>query len=133
MYTGETPLGLNFGKLASMCGGGVQYHGFCGVSMLTIKSRKFIGGDGGWDRIVWMTKDLKQKLADAIPETHYALIPTEEDTTDQDELQQILIEKKHPIVERFWKDKVPVPLDLPGPGEPWPEDKELFEQMDRER
>ena len=123
MYTGETPLGLPFGKLASMCGGGVQYHGFCGVSMLTIRSRKFIGGDGGWDRIVWMSKDLKEKLADTIPETIYSLIPTEEDAIDQVDLKKILKERNHPIVEKFWKDGEPVPLDLPGPGEMWPEDK----------
>jgi acetyl-CoA decarbonylase/synthase complex subunit beta len=124
LYTGETPVGLPFPKLASLAGGGVQYHGFCGVSMQTIRSRKFVGGDGGWDRIVWMPKDLKEKCADAIPETHYSLIPTEEDTIDPEELKQILIEKKHPIVEKYWKDGVPQSQDLPGPGEPWPEDKD---------
>ena len=91
--------------------------------MLTIRSRKFIGGDGGWDRIVWMSKDLKEKLADAIPETIYSLIPTEEDAVDQVDLKKVLKEKNHPIVERFWKDGEPVPLDLHGPGEMWPEDK----------
>ena len=126
MFTGETPLGLPFSKLASLCGGGVQYHGFCGVSMLTIKSKKFIGGDGGWDRIVWITKSLKEKLSDIIPETHYALIPTEDDSTDIDELKQILINRNHPIIENFWNNKVPIPLELPGPGEFWPEDKHLL-------
>ena len=92
--------------------------------MLTIRSKKFIGGDGGWDRVVWITKDLKEKLADTIPETHYKLIPTEEDTIDQAELKEILKERKHPIVEKYWKNGEPVPLELPGPGEPWPEDKE---------
>lgn len=126
MFAGETPLGLPFSKLAGLCGGGVQYHGFCGVSMLTIKSKKFIGGDGGWDRIIWITKALKEKLSDVIPETHYALIPTEEDSTNVDELKHILIDRDHPIVKNFWKNRVPVPLELPGPGEFWPEDKHLI-------
>lgn len=119
-----TPLGLPFSKLAGMCGGGVQYHGFCGVSLLTVRSKKFIQGDGGWNRIAWMSQEMKQKTADVIPESIYSLIPTEEDTVDLNELQGVLTEKKHPIVEQFWKDGVPVPLEIPGPGEVWPEDKE---------
>lgn len=122
-------MGLPFSKLASMCGGGVQYHGFCGVSMLTMKSKKFIGGDGGWDRLVWMTKDLKEKMADTIPETHYSLIATEEDTIDPIGLKKVLADKKHPIVEKFWKNGEPVSLTIPGPGDIWPEDKEALKDL----
>ena len=128
LYTGMTPLGLPFGRLAGMCGGGVQYHGFCGVSLLTVRSKKFIQGDGGWNRIAWMSQEMKQRLADVMPESIYALMPTEEDTVDLNELQTLLSQRKHPIVEQFWKDGTPVPLEIPGPGEMWPEDKHLLDE-----
>ncbi|MHC1566422.1 MAG: CO dehydrogenase/CO-methylating acetyl-CoA synthase complex subunit beta [Candidatus Syntropharchaeia archaeon] len=128
IYTGETPLGLTFSKIAGMCGGGVQYHGYCGVCLLTMKSPKFVQGDGGWDRVVWICKNLKEKLAGTIPETHYSLIATEEDATDPITLKEFLRKKKHPIVEKFWKNGEPVPLEIPGPGELWPEDKHLEEE-----
>ena len=123
-YKGKTPLGVPFSTLAGMCGGGVQYHGFCGACVLYLKSPKFAQGDGGWDRVVWIPKDLKMKIADAIPETHFHLIPTEEDAVEPDELKEWLKKIGHPIVKKFWKDGEPQPIQLPGPGELWPEDKE---------
>ncbi len=96
--------------------------------MLTVRSKKFIQGDGGWNRIAWMSQEMKQRLADVMPESIYALMPTEEDTVDLNELQTMLGERKHPIVEQFWKDGTPVPLEIPGPGEMWPEDKHLLDE-----
>ena len=99
--------------------GGSQNHGFKGVSVLNIKSPTFAMGDGGWNRIVWLPKDVKTEVADAIPEEIYDKIATEEDCIDVKELENFLREKKHPIVEQYWKDGKPVPVKLPLPGRDW--------------
>jgi acetyl-CoA decarbonylase/synthase complex subunit beta len=69
-----------------------------------------------------MPKDLKREIADGIPEEIYDKIATEDDAVEADDLKAFLQEKKHPIVEKFWKDGEPVPLKLPLPGEDWPEE-----------
>ena len=121
-YSGMTPLGINFGKLAGMISGGTQNHGFKGLSIRGMAKPKFLLGDGGWNRVVWMPKDLKLELADAIPEEVYDKIITEEDTVEVGEIKEILQQKKHPIIDKFWKNGEPQPIELPGLGEPWPGD-----------
>jgi acetyl-CoA decarbonylase/synthase complex subunit beta len=111
-----------FSKIAGMMSGGVQNHGFKGISVSAMREPRFLQGDGGWDRIVWMPKDVKMEVADAIPEEVYDKIATEEDCIDPADLENWLREKKHPIVEKFWKDGKPVPLKLPLPNEPWPDE-----------
>ncbi len=61
-YTGMTPLGMTFGELASMTGGGVQTPGFMGHGKHFISSKKFMKAEGGVERIVWMPKDLKDQV-----------------------------------------------------------------------
>ncbi|MEK7847441.1 MAG: CO dehydrogenase/CO-methylating acetyl-CoA synthase complex subunit beta [Chloroflexota bacterium] len=119
-YFGPTPIGIPFSKIAGMMSGGAQNHGFKGISVLTIRSPKFLQGDGAWDRIVWMPKTLKLEVADVVPEEVYDKIATEEDCIDTAELKDFLIKKKHPIVEKFWKNGEPHPLEVPLPGEDWP-------------
>ncbi len=63
-YTGITPVGMKFSTLAGMIGGGVQTPGFMGIGVNYITSRKFLKGDGGIQRIVWMTKELKERIKD---------------------------------------------------------------------
>ena len=58
-YAGMTPLGMTFGELASMTGGGVQTPGFMGHGRHFIASKKFMSAEGGFERIVWMPKELK--------------------------------------------------------------------------
>jgi len=65
-YAGETPAGMKFTTLASSVGGGNQTPGFLGVGRLYIISRKFISAEGGFKRIVWMPKELKEALADKL-------------------------------------------------------------------
>ena len=120
-YFGNTPVGIPFSKMAGMMSGGGQNHGFKGISVLTIRSPKFLQGDGGWNRIVWMPKSLKLELADVIPEEVYEKIATEEDCIEPQDLKRFLKEKKHPIVEKRWKNGEPQPLEIPLPGEDWPE------------
>jgi acetyl-CoA decarbonylase/synthase complex subunit beta len=119
---GQTPIGLSFSKIAGLMSGGVQNHGFKGISVYGMKAPKFLQGDGGWNRIVWMPKDLKLEIADAIPEEVYDKIATEEDCVDVKELEKFLREKKHPVVEKYWKDGKPVPIRLPLPGHDWPDE-----------
>lgn len=59
-YPGMTPIGMTFTELAGMVGGGIQTQGFLGVGKAYISSKKFISGDGGIKRIVWMPEELKR-------------------------------------------------------------------------
>ena len=117
----NTPIGLPFSKIAGIMSGGVQNHGFKGISYRAVKSPKFVIGDGGWNRVVWMQKDMKTELADAIPEEVYEKIATDEDCTDAKDLENFLRQKKHPITVKYWKEGRPVPLKIPLPGRDWPE------------
>jgi acetyl-CoA synthase len=64
-YTGMTPIGMKFSTLAGSVGGGTQNPGFMGIGRNFIVSKKFLHGDGGIKRIVWMTKELKESLKEA--------------------------------------------------------------------
>jgi acetyl-CoA synthase len=61
-HTGMTPAGMKFSTLAGSVGGGTQNPGFMGIGRNFIVSKKFLHGDGGIKRIVWMTKELKESL-----------------------------------------------------------------------
>ena len=64
-YNGMTPIGMKFSTIAGMIGGGVQVPGFMGVGVNYITSRKFLKGDGGIKRIVWMPKELKERIRES--------------------------------------------------------------------
>jgi len=61
-HAGMTPAGMKFSTLAGSVGGGTQNPGFMGIGRNFIVSKKFLHGDGGIKRIVWMTKNLKESL-----------------------------------------------------------------------
>jgi acetyl-CoA synthase len=65
-YTGETPCGMKFSTLAGVIGGGQSSPGFVGHSKYNITQRKFIKGDGGLLRMVWMPKALKEELRERL-------------------------------------------------------------------
>jgi len=65
-YTGETPCGMKFTTLAGTIGGGLSTPGFVGHSKYNICQRKFVVGDGGLKRIVWMPKALKEEIGDRL-------------------------------------------------------------------
>jgi len=67
-FMGMTPCGMKFSTLAGTVGGGNQTPGFMGHSRRYIVSRKFISGDGGIGRIVWMPRHLKDDLHDELAE-----------------------------------------------------------------
>ncbi len=61
-----SPVGMTFGELASMTGGGVQTPGFMGHGRFLIGSKKFMSAEGGLPRIVWMPKELKDDVAERL-------------------------------------------------------------------
>ena len=65
-YSGDTPVGMTFSTLAGSIGGGIQTPGFMGHGRAYVLSKKFISADGGLGRLVWMPKELKDSLGDAL-------------------------------------------------------------------
>ncbi|CAO0824425.1 Carbon monoxide dehydrogenase/acetyl-CoA synthase subunit alpha [Desulfarculales bacterium] len=65
-YTGETPCGMKFTTLAGVMGGGASSPGFVGHSKYNIIQRKYVAGDGGLLRMVWMPKSLKEELREGL-------------------------------------------------------------------
>ena len=106
-YSGMTPLGMTFGELASMTGGGVQTPGFMGHGKHFIGSKKFMKAEGGVERIVWMPKELKDTVAERLNRTAKELygidnftdmIGDETVATDPETLVAFLTEKNHPAL-----------------------------------
>jgi len=65
-YTGETPCGMKFTTLAGVMGGGASSPGFVGHSKYNITQRKYVAGDGGLLRVVWMPKSLKEEIREGL-------------------------------------------------------------------
>ncbi|MCL2462148.1 MAG: CO dehydrogenase/CO-methylating acetyl-CoA synthase complex subunit beta, partial [Defluviitaleaceae bacterium] len=63
-FLGETPSGMTFSTLAGSVGGGQQTPGFFGCGKVFLTSRKFLWAEGGFGRVVWMPKELKELLRD---------------------------------------------------------------------
>ena len=106
-YAGMTPLGMTFGELASMTGGGVQTPGFMGHGRHFIASKKFMSAEGGFERIVWMPKELKDDVAERLNKSakeKYGIdnfcdmIADETIATDEETLMAFLNEKSHPVL-----------------------------------
>jgi len=105
-FPGMTPCGMTFTTLAGFVGGGSQTPGFLGVGKLYVVSRKFISGDGGLFRMVWMPRELKAYLHDKLVVRCEELgdpgfvdkIADETVTTDPMELLEWCTEKNHPAL-----------------------------------
>ena len=61
-YTGETPCGMKFTTLAGTIGGGLSTPGFVGHGKYNVTQRKYLMGDGGLLRLVWMPRSLKDEI-----------------------------------------------------------------------
>lgn len=105
--------GLAFSTLADSTAGGRQVEGFHGLSIEYMRSRKFLQADGGWKRIVWMPKEIKERVKDFVPPELIDKIATEEDSRTVDELKAFLKDHKHPIVER-WKEEPQAVQEVPA-------------------
>ncbi|MBP2029814.1 acetyl-CoA decarbonylase/synthase complex subunit beta [Methanohalophilus levihalophilus] len=100
-FAGVAPNGLPFSTMAGQTGGGKQVAGFLGVGINYFRSPKFIQSDGGWNRVVWMPKHLKDRVLSDIPADIADKVATEEDVSDLETLKNFLKEKNHPIVEKW--------------------------------
>jgi acetyl-CoA decarbonylase/synthase complex subunit beta len=104
-YLGDTPLGINYNRMSKMIGTGEPMDGFVGVSFEHLRSRKFLQADGGWSRVVWLPKALKDRLMEYIPADLRDKIPTEEDVRNLNELKEFLRTRGHPVVELWPEEK----------------------------
>lgn len=64
--TSMSPAGMTFSTLAGMAGGGLQTPGVMGVGKYYLTSKKFLGADGGFQRVVWMSSILKETMAEEL-------------------------------------------------------------------
>lgn len=111
-YPDLTVNGLPFSTLADSTAGGRQVDGFHGISIEYMRSEKFLQADGGYNRVVWMPKEVKERVKNFIPEGLGDKIATEDDAKTIDELKSFLKARNHPVVER-WKEEVAVVEALP--------------------
>ena len=106
-YSGDTPCGMKFTTLAGVMGGGACSPGFVGHSKHNITQGKFILGDGGLLRMVWMPKMLKEELKDRITKrgedmgvpNFYDMIADETVGITEEEILPFLKEKGHPALD----------------------------------
>ncbi len=105
-FKGVTVNGLPFSTLADSGAGGRQVDGFHGISIEYMRSPKFMQADGGWDRIVWMPQNVKERVKEFMPKGVVDLIATENDAKTVDELTEFLKEKNHPVVQRWKKAEI---------------------------
>jgi acetyl-CoA synthase len=105
-YTGMTPCGMKFSTLAGVMGGGQSSPGFVGHGKFNITQRKFLLGDGGLLRMVWMPKSLKEEIKErldkraeemGVPDL-YDKIADETVGTDEESVMAFLKEKDHPAL-----------------------------------
>ena len=105
-YSGETPCGMKFTTLAGVMGGGQSSPGFVGHSKYNVTQRKFIVGDGGLLRMVWMPKSFKEEIRDRLIKRGEELgmpdlidrIADETVGTSEEEVLAFLKEKDHPAL-----------------------------------
>jgi acetyl-CoA decarbonylase/synthase, CODH/ACS complex subunit beta len=105
-YKGMTPSGMSFSTLAGTIGGGAQTPGFAGIAKNFILSDRFLQGEGGIERLVWMPAQLKEelkvrlekKLADSGKAGFFDKIADENTATTIEDLTVYLDSVKHPAL-----------------------------------
>jgi acetyl-CoA decarbonylase/synthase complex subunit beta len=102
-YKEDTVNGLSFVTISDLTAGGRQVDGFHGLSIEYMRSPRFLQADGGWNRVVWMPAEIKDRIKEYMPPDIFPKIPTEKDVKTIEELKTFLKEKDHPIV-KTWVD-----------------------------
>lgn len=106
-HMGMSPSGMKFSTLAGQIGGGIQTPGFVGHSKLYIASPKFISGDGGYKRITWMPKMLKDEIGPDLNamakemdglENFLDMIADETVAETEDEVLEFIEKAGHPVL-----------------------------------
>jgi len=100
-FKGPTVNGLPFATMADSTAGGRQVDGFHGVSIEYLRSPKFLQADGGWNRIVWMPSNIKDRVKDFILEDVVDKIATEKDVENVTQLKDFLQRQNHPVVKTW--------------------------------
>jgi acetyl-CoA decarbonylase/synthase complex subunit beta len=95
-YSGNTVMEQSFSTLAGEVSGGRQVEGMIGVGIDYLRSPKFLLADGGHKRLMWMPKELKERVQHRLPEDLVDKIATEEDVSNVEELQEFLERVGHP-------------------------------------
>ncbi|MDP6782630.1 MAG: CO dehydrogenase/CO-methylating acetyl-CoA synthase complex subunit beta, partial [Dehalococcoidia bacterium] len=103
---GMTPSGMTFTTLMGMVGGGLQTPGMMGHGKYYITSNKFLLAEGGIKRIVWLSKNLKEELAEELKEASEKSgapdlidkIGDSESAPTIEELMTFLEQKEHPAL-----------------------------------
>lgn len=106
-YPDMTPCGMKFSTLAGTVGGGQQVPGFIGIGRQFITSKKFIAADGGFKRIVWMPKELKEQLKEKLAKRSEELddpdfinkIADETVAVTEEEVMEYMQKVGHPALE----------------------------------
>jgi CO dehydrogenase/acetyl-CoA synthase beta subunit len=97
---------MTFSTLAGTIGGGAQTPGFAGISKGFILSDRFLQGDGGIERLVWMPAQLKEELGDRLKQKlagkglspFFGKIADETKAKTIEELIVYLTEIRHPAL-----------------------------------
>jgi acetyl-CoA synthase len=84
----------------------MQTPGFLGVGRKFLLSKKFIRANGGFHRIMWMPKELKEAMSKDLKKRCEELetpdffdkIATEEDCTTSEELMEFCAKVDHPAL-----------------------------------
>ncbi|MFX0138560.1 MAG: CO dehydrogenase/CO-methylating acetyl-CoA synthase complex subunit beta [Candidatus Hodarchaeota archaeon] len=104
-FKGPAINGLPFSTMSSIIRKGTQCEGFVGTAIGHMRSPKFLQADGGWDKIVWTTNQVKDRIKDDIPIEIVNKIATESDSANIMELKDFLILNNHPIVKK-WTEEI---------------------------
>mgnify|MGYP005835091761 CR=1 FL=1 len=112
-FKGIAVNGLPFSTVADSTAGGRQVDGFHGISIEYMRSLKFLSADGGWNRVVWLPKEVKERVKNFIPEELVDKIATEEEAKTIDELKMFLKDHAHPVVARWKEEAVAVEEAVP--------------------
>ncbi len=97
-FVGPTVMGESFSRMAGVASGGKQIEGSLGIALEYLRSPKFIRADGGFYRIAWLPKDIKERYKDVIPADVYDKIATQDDVKNATELADFLQKVGHPWV-----------------------------------
>nr|WP_320160692.1 CO dehydrogenase/CO-methylating acetyl-CoA synthase complex subunit beta [uncultured Methanoregula sp.] len=112
-FRDPTVNGLPFSTMADSTAGGRQVEGFHGISIEYMRSNKFMHADGGYDRVVWMPHETKERLRQFIPAGVIDAIATEKDVSSIPDLKTFLENHNHPVTLR-WKAETAEPSELPA-------------------
>jgi len=105
-YGGPTPSGMDWGGLYELVGGGLPVPGFVGHSKRLLHSAKYIAAEGGWRRIVWMPRALREEMRPVLEEMaaeaglpgFVDMIATEDEALSEEEVLAHMEAVGHPAL-----------------------------------